>query len=253
MRLDFSFSTLYKGPDFRPRATTLSANDYYRSFNGSASERAAESVLRFPVALPEGSHPIPSRTRKLSPPGPMVLQSYLCGRVGRRRILFETPLKQLSGVFFFVRMLLAISVRSLAASADCRLFAIAASRSVTNASAGVGCCVGRPSRGDGRQRCTPSSRCCRRHTSHRRQTTLQACRHQSRRGLVRISGRLSRPSASLPEDTSALSLRLHGGQRNCARPPTSKLLATPTRARRPESRYRAYRPAIRSSLTEGLV
>jgi hypothetical protein len=29
---------------------------------------------RFPVAMAEGQHPIPSRTRQLSPPAPMVLR-----------------------------------------------------------------------------------------------------------------------------------------------------------------------------------
>src|SRR5262245_48813770 len=43
---------------------------------------------RFPAIIPEGQHPIPSRTRKLSPPGPMVLQGGPCGRVGRRREIF---------------------------------------------------------------------------------------------------------------------------------------------------------------------
>src|SRR5260370_26923488 len=41
--------------------------------------------FRFPVAIPEGPHPFPSRTRKLSPPGPMVLRWQRRGRVGRRR------------------------------------------------------------------------------------------------------------------------------------------------------------------------
>src|SRR2546426_9063334 len=44
---------------------------------------------RFPVALPEGPHPFPSRTRKLSPPGPMVLRWQRRGRVGRCRGKFE--------------------------------------------------------------------------------------------------------------------------------------------------------------------
>src|SRR5438067_10105080 len=48
-------------------------------------------VYDFPVVLPEGPHPIPSRTRKLSPPGPMVLHGSPCGRVGRRRSLFPAP------------------------------------------------------------------------------------------------------------------------------------------------------------------
>src|SRR3990170_1007659 len=37
--------------------------------------------------MAEGSHPFPFRTRKLSPPAPMVLGSRGPGRVGRRRAL----------------------------------------------------------------------------------------------------------------------------------------------------------------------
>ena len=37
------------------------------------------------VAIAEGRHPVPYRTRKLSPPAPMVLPGKLGGRVGRRR------------------------------------------------------------------------------------------------------------------------------------------------------------------------
>ena len=64
------------------------------------SEDATDS---FPAVLPEGPHPIPSRTRKLRPRGPMVLQGKLCGRVGRRRELFLAPsqrLKSLARGFF---------------------------------------------------------------------------------------------------------------------------------------------------------
>src|SRR5580765_3186784 len=43
------------------------------------------SSIFFLVATPERSHPFPSRTRKLSSPGPMVLQAQACGRVGRCR------------------------------------------------------------------------------------------------------------------------------------------------------------------------
>src|SRR5438445_13841368 len=35
--------------------------------------------------MPEGPHPFPSRTRKLNPPGPMVLRWQRRGRVGRCR------------------------------------------------------------------------------------------------------------------------------------------------------------------------
>jgi hypothetical protein len=44
---------------------------------------------KFPVITPRGSHPFPSRTRKLSLAGPMILHGQLCGNVGRRRINLE--------------------------------------------------------------------------------------------------------------------------------------------------------------------
>jgi hypothetical protein len=44
---------------------------------------------RSPVAIAAESHPFPSRTRKLSPPAPMVLGGKPPGRVGRRRILCD--------------------------------------------------------------------------------------------------------------------------------------------------------------------
>src|ERR1700691_1501230 len=43
-------------------------------------------VSSFLVIIPRGSHPFPSRTRKLSLAGPMILHGQLCGNVGRRRI-----------------------------------------------------------------------------------------------------------------------------------------------------------------------
>ncbi len=61
------------------------------------------SVTHFPVAISEGSHPFPSRTRKLSPPEPMVLRGKPRGRVGRCRIFFSPPLAPFTGPrgFFF--------------------------------------------------------------------------------------------------------------------------------------------------------
>src|SRR5215471_16858418 len=41
--------------------------------------------LKLSVILPRGFHPFPSRTRQLSPAGPMVLHAKVCGRVGRCR------------------------------------------------------------------------------------------------------------------------------------------------------------------------
>ena len=46
-----------------------------------------------------GSHPIPSRTRKLSLSEPMVLQGQPCGRVGRRRN-YESPPRKRRAFFF---------------------------------------------------------------------------------------------------------------------------------------------------------
>src|SRR5216683_4756486 len=53
-------------------------------------DTVAQRHEKFPVAISEGSHPFPSRTRKLSPPEPMVLRGKPCGRVGRCRIFLFT-------------------------------------------------------------------------------------------------------------------------------------------------------------------
>jgi hypothetical protein len=61
---------------------------------------------RFPVIIPRGSHPFPSRTRKLSLAGPMVLHGKLCGSVGRRRSKNQRPHSEMNVAFFcatFVR------------------------------------------------------------------------------------------------------------------------------------------------------
>ena len=50
-----------------------------------ASFPIARSGDTVSVVIAEGKHPVPSRTRKLSPPAPMVLPGQLGGRVGRRR------------------------------------------------------------------------------------------------------------------------------------------------------------------------
>src|SRR5687767_8000313 len=52
--------------------------------------------------MSKGSHPFPSRTRKLSPSEPMVLRGKPRGRVGRCRIFFESPVaRKSSGAFAF--------------------------------------------------------------------------------------------------------------------------------------------------------
>ena len=56
---------------------------------GRRLRRAPPLTTKVSVAIAVGSHPFPFRTRKLSPPAPMVLGRRLPGRVGRRRISHE--------------------------------------------------------------------------------------------------------------------------------------------------------------------
>ena len=48
--------------------------------------RVEQPGLRGPVVIAVGKRPVSFRTRKLSPPAPMVLLGRLGGRVGHRRI-----------------------------------------------------------------------------------------------------------------------------------------------------------------------
>src|SRR4051794_4326397 len=41
--------------------------------------------------MSEGPYPIPSRTRKSSPPEPMVLRARVRGRVGRCQVYYQSP------------------------------------------------------------------------------------------------------------------------------------------------------------------
>ena len=45
----------------------------------------------FLVTMSEGPYPIPSRTRKSSPPEPMVLRARVRGRVGRCQVYLKSP------------------------------------------------------------------------------------------------------------------------------------------------------------------
>ena len=57
---------------------------------------------RFPVVMAAGKHPFPFRTRKLSPPAPMVLGGWPPGRVGRRRSYsVKNPEENTSGFLYF--------------------------------------------------------------------------------------------------------------------------------------------------------
>jgi hypothetical protein len=67
----------------------------------------------FSVAMPEGSHPFPSRTRQLSSPGPMILHPQGCGKVGRRREYFKSPPQEIAGGFLYGEKCVAKSRRSV--------------------------------------------------------------------------------------------------------------------------------------------
>ena len=56
--------------------------------------RYDENSSPFPVAMTKGSHLFPYRTQKLSPSVPMVLGWKRPGRVGRRRIPYQTACTQ---------------------------------------------------------------------------------------------------------------------------------------------------------------
>src|SRR3954453_21337018 len=58
-------------------------------FSGVEDPQLTTKTPRFPVAIAAESHPFPFRTRKLSPPAPMVLGGRPPGRVGRRRIFLR--------------------------------------------------------------------------------------------------------------------------------------------------------------------
>ncbi len=66
-----------------PFITTRFSSDF-----PTTAPRAAGAGERVTAVIAEGKRPVPFRTRKLSPPAPMVLHSTGCGRVGHRRTYF---------------------------------------------------------------------------------------------------------------------------------------------------------------------
>src|SRR5215472_4483197 len=60
-------------------------------------------MAKFWVTLARGTHPFPSRTRKLSLSAPIVLHARVCGRLGRRPVnLYENAQLETLGVFLFL-------------------------------------------------------------------------------------------------------------------------------------------------------
>src|SRR5947209_7722 len=71
-----------------------------RQDKAKSQELIAKSCYDLSVIIPRGIHPFPSRTRKLSPAGPIVLHAKVCGRVGRRRHKNQRPRSEMSVAFF---------------------------------------------------------------------------------------------------------------------------------------------------------
>ncbi len=69
---------VHSNPRFRATIEVTTADAAHKVFYSSSTF--------FLVAIAEGPHPIPSRTRSLSLPASMVLQGRPCGRVERRQI-----------------------------------------------------------------------------------------------------------------------------------------------------------------------
>ena len=74
---------------------------FQASHCSTLSTHQIKTYSMFPVALPEGPHPFPSRTRKLSPPRSMILLPRGSGKVERCRVTTRSPLEQSSGLFYF--------------------------------------------------------------------------------------------------------------------------------------------------------
>ena len=65
------------------------------------------------VILPRGFHPFPSRTRKLSPAGPMVLHAKVCGRVGSCRHKIKATFRNERGLFLALTLAVKKSLEKL--------------------------------------------------------------------------------------------------------------------------------------------
>lgn len=69
----------------RPRTYHKPRTHPLRSSRSTATPTTGHNSTQVTAATAEGKRPDPSRTRKLSPPAPMVLHPPGCGRVGHRR------------------------------------------------------------------------------------------------------------------------------------------------------------------------
>ena len=75
------------------------------------------------MTLARGTHPFPSRTRKLSPSAPIVLHAQVCGRVGSRPVNSKNPTRKgrafyFSHKFFLLRTFLCSSQPHCIAQAE---------------------------------------------------------------------------------------------------------------------------------------
>src|SRR5271169_5325020 len=94
----------FRRPHLRPRILLSHSRSFARD-----ELRNPFASFEFPVVIPRGSHPFPSRTRKLSLAGPMILHGQLCGNVGRRRDKFEKGSDSNRSLFLFIALFLQLS------------------------------------------------------------------------------------------------------------------------------------------------
>ena len=86
-----------------PRNATLQRNLRFNLLPSVAHRNSFRvSIFSFLVVLPRGSHPFPSRTRKLSLAGPMILRWKRRGNVGHRQDKFHEAVPAMPGRPFFV-------------------------------------------------------------------------------------------------------------------------------------------------------
>ena len=89
MTLKLLLST-FRHEGIPPGRETFAVRDERASECGCL-QQTGRKPASFLVTMSEGPYPIPSRTRKSSPPEPMVLRARVRGRVGRCQVYLQSP------------------------------------------------------------------------------------------------------------------------------------------------------------------
>ena len=91
MRLDLSLSASRLIACAQGSSVCSDSSCEARANAAALHDRSTLRPKSFPVTMSEGPYPIPSRTRKSSPPEPMVLRARVRGRVGRCQVYLQSP------------------------------------------------------------------------------------------------------------------------------------------------------------------